>query len=121
MLKSQKTINKELKIPKFILKNRIGKTNRPSKGYDQVVFRYQERLSEFSGKASPKEYQPKKATHNDLNRMLEGLNKAVESLKKGLNKWTEDQLDEFILPHPLLGKVTVREMLYFSIYHMAHH
>jgi len=26
-----------------------------------------------------------------------------------------------LLPHPLLGKVTVREMLYFTIHHVQHH
>lgn len=121
VLKSQKAINKGLKLPKFILKNRVGKANRPSKGYDQVVFRYQERLSEFSGKSGPKEYQPAKATHADLQRMLNGFKSAEETLIKALKKWTEEQMDEFILPHPLLGKVTVREMLYFSIYHIDHH
>ncbi len=121
VLKSQKAINKGLKMPKFILKNRIGKANRPSKGYDQVVFRYQERLSEFASKPGPREFQPAKSSHSDLNRMLEGFKKTEETLKKLLKKWSEDQLDEFILPHPLLGKVTVREMLYFSIYHMDHH
>ncbi len=121
VLKSQKAINKGLKLPKFILKNRVGKANRPSKNYDQVVSRYQERLSEFGSRQGPKEYQPSKAKHTDLKRMLEGFVKAESTLEKSLNKWTEEQLDDYILPHPLLGKVTVREMLYFSIYHMDHH
>ena len=30
-------------------------------------------------------------------------------------------LDVYILPHPLLGKVTLREMLYFTIHHNEHH
>jgi hypothetical protein len=25
------------------------------------------------------------------------------------------------LPHPLLGKLTVREMLFFTLYHQRHH
>jgi hypothetical protein len=25
------------------------------------------------------------------------------------------------LPHPLLGKLTLREMIYFTIYHVQHH
>ena len=86
-----------------------------------MVFRYQERLAEFGGKPGPKEYQPTKSTHGDLKHMLERFGKVEEALKNNLKKWTEDQLDEFILRHPLLGKVTVREMLYFSVYHMDHH
>ncbi len=29
--------------------------------------------------------------------------------------------DRYRLPHPALGKLTVREMLFFSLYHNAHH
>ena len=32
-----------------------------------------------------------------------------------------DDLDKYVLPHPLLGKVTLREMLYFTIHHNEHH
>ena len=31
------------------------------------------------------------------------------------------QLDHYLLPHPLLGKITLREMLFFSAYHIQHH
>lgn len=34
---------------------------------------------------------------------------------------TCDELDKYILPHPLLGKLTIREMMYFTIYHVEHH
>ena len=37
------------------------------------------------------------------------------------DSFSEKQLDTFILPHPLLGKLTLREMLYFTIYHAEHH
>jgi len=30
-------------------------------------------------------------------------------------------LDKFMLPHPLLGKLAVREMLFFTMYHNLHH
>jgi hypothetical protein len=38
-----------------------------------------------------------------------------------LKKFSEDDLDSIRLPHPLLGKLTVREMLYFAVYHVGHH
>jgi hypothetical protein len=25
------------------------------------------------------------------------------------------------MPHPLLGKITAREMIYFTVYHSEHH
>jgi hypothetical protein len=33
----------------------------------------------------------------------------------------EAKLDNFIAPHPLLGKITLRELCYFTIYHTQHH
>jgi len=38
-----------------------------------------------------------------------------------LEKWSEKDLDRFRLPHPLLGKLTFREMLFFTIFHNEHH
>ncbi|NBX80802.1 MAG: DinB family protein, partial [Flavobacteriales bacterium] len=37
------------------------------------------------------------------------------------DNFTEDDLDKYVLPHPLLGKLTLREMLCFTIYHVKHH
>ena len=44
-----------------------------------------------------------------------------ESLNKKIELFSEQDLDSHILPHPLLGKLTFREMLYFTIYHVQHH
>jgi len=38
-----------------------------------------------------------------------------------LSGFSEEDLDKLILPHPLLGKLTLREMMYFTIYHVQHH
>ncbi len=38
-----------------------------------------------------------------------------------LNNWDEQNIDKYLLPHPLLGKITMREMLYFTDLHIQHH
>ncbi len=35
--------------------------------------------------------------------------------------WSETSLDRYRLPHPLLGRLTVREMLFFTLGHGLHH
>ncbi|MCB0635830.1 MAG: DinB family protein [Lewinella sp.] len=35
--------------------------------------------------------------------------------------WTEETLDQYCLPHPAIGQLTVREMLFFHIFHNHHH
>lgn len=47
--------------------------------------------------------------------------KAGRTLVEALRKWNEKSLDKLRLPHPLLGKLTVREMTFFTLYHDRHH
>jgi hypothetical protein len=49
------------------------------------------------------------------------LNVIISKLTKGIAGFTEKDLDTIILPHPLLGKITYREMMYFTICHVLHH
>jgi len=46
------------------------------------------------------------------------MKKMSRALQK---KWKEPQPDAYIAPHPLLGKITLRELVYFTIYHTGHH
>lgn len=46
---------------------------------------------------------------------------ATVGLQNAIAKWPEEALDLHRLPHPLLGSLTVREMLHFTVYHTAHH
>jgi hypothetical protein len=54
-------------------------------------------------------------------KLVTRLSNTIRSLNAHLNGFTESQLDMLLLPHPLLGKLTLREMLYFTIYHVEHH
>jgi hypothetical protein len=53
--------------------------------------------------------------------VLERWNAAEAGLERSVGRWTETALDRYRLPHPVLGKLTVREMLFFTAYHNAHH
>jgi hypothetical protein len=46
---------------------------------------------------------------------------AVASLRQALAGWSEAALDAACIPHPLLGKLTAREMAQFLLYHNLHH
>ena len=52
---------------------------------------------------------------------MEKLRRVIEKLSKQIDHYSEQDLDKYILPHPLLGKLTMREMMYFTIYHVQHH
>ncbi len=40
---------------------------------------------------------------------------------RAMRRWDEATLDRYAIKHPLLGKLTVREMLMFAHYHESHH
>lgn len=46
---------------------------------------------------------------------------ANAELRRAMRRWDEPALDRLRLPHPLIGKLTLREMLLFTLYHNAHH
>lgn len=119
LLMSTKALKPAFKVPRFILKQRFGTANRPSRDYEGLVKRYEERLN--AGGKAPAPYVPNPAPFTEQTRLSKSIMDVVNSLAKSISKWDEAALDKYILPHPLLGKVTFREMMYFTIYHVQHH
>jgi hypothetical protein len=101
------------------LKLIFGKANRPSRSYEALVEKYQSKLA-AGGKSTPR-FLPADVQMEEREKSVHVLTGIVDSLVHQINKFSETQLDTLILPHPLLGKLTLREMLYFTIYHVGHH
>ena len=106
-------------LPKFMIKLIFGKANRPSKTYDELVAKYKSKL-EAGGRASGA-FIPKPVGFDAKNRISGKIQKFVNSICNQISSYSEHDLDRLIIPHPLLGKLTVREMLYFTAYHVVHH
>lgn len=106
-------------LPKFVLKLIFGKANRPSKTYEELIEKYKSKL-EMGGTAS-RAFVPKPISFDVRQKLLRELNKKVAILASQMATFSENELDTCVLPHPLLGKITVREMCYFTIYHVQHH
>lgn len=122
LLQSITPLNTTMSLPKYIIKYKYGIANREVRDYDTVVKRYQERLAEAQGitfRGSRHMKVPKlKEKPYLLNRLQ------VESKKlqyKTAKRWSDTQLDTFILPHPLMGKMPVREIVMWTAYHVEHH
>ena len=117
--RSVSAVKTGLTLPKFLIKLIVGKANRPSKDYDTLIAKYKQKL-EAGGKAGGR-FIPKPVMSGEKIKLADKLLNSVDDLCKKIDKYNEKQLDYYILPHPLLGKLTVREMLYFTIYHAEHH
>ncbi len=108
------------KMPRMALKMQFGKANRPSRTYDEMVTRYQTKLAD-APLDSLGEFTPKKRSFEERTKSSDKLEQNIQQLTKLVEKYKEEDLDKYILPHPLIGKLTLREMLYFTIYHVEHH
>lgn len=106
-------------LPFFVLRLMFGKANRPSRSYNELVEKYRMKLQE-GYKASGSYIPP--VIYAEQKHFLTGkLTRSIASICKNLERFSEEELDKHILPHPLLGKLTMREMMYFTAYHAQHH
>lgn len=109
------------RLPKFIIRLYAGKPNRPSRTYDALVLKYQSKLAN-GGRAGGRFIPGKVGANTGKEKMLGTFSRSMSRLSNAIRKnWSEQQLDRYIAPHPLLGKITMRELCYFTIYHTLHH
>jgi hypothetical protein len=120
--KSTRPVMKALAMPKLLLRFLFGKPRRASMTYDEFRARYLGALAE-GGKAG--RFSPSERTVADAEtwrrEIMSDFSRIGADLRKNIARWRDGKLDRLQLPHPLLGKLTVREMLFFTLYHQRHH
>ncbi len=121
LIQSIKPLNRALTVPKFFLKYKFGVSNRETRTYEQVVNRYQERLSKVTAGISPFSRNMRIPNNQEKSNILLELTKQHKRLNKKFSKWEEKDLDKYILPHPLMGRMPVREIVMWTAYHAEHH
>jgi DinB superfamily len=109
------------RLPKFIIRLYGGKPNRPSHSYDELVAKYTLKLQQ-GGRASgvfiPKPMPASIGQQKIITAFSSKMQQLINVIEK---KWHDNELDNYIIPHPLLGKITLRELCYFTVYHTYHH
>ncbi len=121
LLQSIKPLNDALSMPKFLLRFKFGKANRPVRNYNAIVLRYQERLEEFKGKTFKGSQNMKIPTLTDKDYILNRLQTEHKKLQYKTKKISDKNLDTLILPHPLMGKMPIREIIMWTAHHVEHH
>ncbi len=119
LVKSTAAFRKGLAMPRLVLKTTFGTNNRTEHSYASLLEKYEKKLSE-GGKASGR-YIPPTIQNGQKQEIMARLERELESLKAVLGKWSEEDMGKYILPHPLLGKLTVRELAFFTVLHTNHH
>lgn len=120
LIKSVAPVNRAFGLPSFILSWRFGVANRPSRTYDALVDRYHIKL-QAGGRTSAPFVPAPDIVITEKEKLLRHLDKLIAQLARRVHKHKEYALDKYVLPHPLLGMITLREMIYFTAYHASHH
>lgn len=122
LLQAIKPLNTALSLPKFFLRYKFGKTNREVRNYDTVINRYQERLKQVpEGATFGPSRNMKIPKLSDKQYLLTRLQMESKKLQYKTKKMSDKNLDNLVLPHPLMGKMPVREILMWTSYHVEHH
>ena len=124
LIKSHKPITKALKLPKITLQAMFGKPEKPSMTYEELCQIYRDEIvkgAKAAGRYLPNQQNPTEDAGEKKEELLDQLSKASAELVSAAEKWDENELDQYLLPHPLIGKLTIREMLFFTIYHNLRH
>lgn len=122
---SVSAVARGLGMPRLLLRLRFGGAPAPSRSYAELRRDYRERLAgggRASGAFVPAREDPEPAAVAPLRAaLLARWGRVNGRLRAALGPWSERQLDRIRMPHPLLGKLTTREMLFFTLYHGGHH
>jgi hypothetical protein len=121
LVDSLQLLNNALSYPKFFLKHKFGISNRTSRDYQTVAKKYQEKLIENKDIARKFNQHLKKPTLQQRKHLLTKLQIQQKKLQYKTNKISENNLDTLLIPHPLMGKMTIREIIMWAAHHTEHH
>lgn len=124
LIKSVSPVAKAMKLPKPLLLILFGTSKKPSRRFTQIKEEYRRELAKgarATGRYIPAvEEKPidfEQAKQGILHKWKEVSGRLIAVMQRG----NENSLDKYLLPHPILGKMTIREMLFFTLYHDVHH
>ena len=122
LIKSKSGVVRALTLPKAALRLRFGTSGRASRPFDAVRAHYYQFVTAGTAITTPQfepDVEAKSAAERE--KILAKWHEKGEELVGALASWSEDQLDQFQVPHPLMGNVTMREILFFTMFHNLTH
>lgn len=112
-------------VPSWLLRLRFGRARRASRGYDELRSDYRALLAQ-GGRATGRYVPAPDATTTEealvrRTMLLSRWYRVNARLQDGIRETTESALERARVPHPLLGRLTLRELALWTAYHGHHH
>lgn len=121
LLQSIKKLNDALSLPKFILKYKFGTSNRELRDFDTIVKRHHERLDAAKGVTFKASRKMKIPPLKDKPYIITRLQMEHKKLQYKTMKISDSNLNNLVVPHPLMGKMPLREIIMWTAHHVNHH
>jgi hypothetical protein len=104
---------------KSFLMEKFGQLNRPVLSYETTIKNYTAALA--NGGKAPDPFLPPTVDLSSRASLVQNTLELVNGICACIDGYTEEELDSYVLPHPLLGNLCVREFMYMMSYHAIHH
>ena len=118
---SLQLLNNALSYPRFFLKYKFGTCNRETRSYEFVAKNYQKKLLQNKESVSVFNQNLKKPLLKDRARLITRLQIQNKKLQYKSRKISDINLDSLVIPHPLMGKMKLREIIMWTAHHTEHH
>ena len=103
-------------------KDQLRPTTQSSRAYDDLIQEYQQKYAAASAPRGPKGSQPDNVRDISKETTIAQWSETSQALLEHTKGWPEAEWSKYtIWKHPLLGVLTVQEMLFFTAYHNEHH
>lgn len=120
LLLSTRPVTSGMALPKEVLAGKFGTEGAaPERSFEDLHAFYLQVLA--GGVTAPPVFTPELISASQKQELITALQTAASELIEAALAWSEEELSAYVMPHPALGKLTIREMLMFTIFHTAHH
>lgn len=120
LLLSTSPITRALQLPPAALQEKFGaRGDHEERNEIQLVNDYRAVLT--TGVKAPPRFSPEDITAAQKPELIASLQQEATQLTAAIANWDESELTDCVIPHPVMGILTVREMLMFVVYHTGHH
>lgn len=101
---------------KEFISRKFGKIDRLTWDYDTVIENYLK-----TSRQSPQGFLPEQISPQQKTIITGDIQKVLQTIQELLDQYSDTELDTLVIPHPLLGNLTIRETFFLMSYHPTLH
>jgi hypothetical protein len=119
LVKVLRIVNLSFSLPKVFLRIVFGINKMEIRTIEELKLIYSQAM--LNGGKSPSLYIPKPVSFESKEKLVKTHYILNQKFTRKISIIDESALDYYRVPHPILGKITLRELAIFTSFHTVHH